>query len=90
MRWEYAMVWFETHNRNFTAAKVIYLTPQGPQSVDVEGSKGSVLLGKDSKKIADNAFREIARLGYEGWELVSVVTEGDHATYAFKRPLQVR
>jgi len=74
----------ETTNRNYTSARIIYLTPQGPQSVDIEGSKDLI---RNSKKIADNAFRDMARLGYEGWELVSTTSEANYGIYTFKRQL---
>ena len=83
-RWAYMMVWIETTNSNFTAARVMHLTPQGVQSVDVEGSKDFV---KNSRKIGNNAFTEVARLGSEGWELVSTMTDINHATFVFKREM---
>jgi len=83
-RWEYLILWCASSKGNFASGKTIYMTPQGIQSVATEGSGGFF---RQSRTIAEGIFTQMARLGVEGWELVSVATQDDYGMFTFKREM---
>ena len=72
-RWEYCTLFFDRYNKSLET-RLLLSGEVSSQSVD---------------KAASELYREIARLGQEGWELVHIDHEvGGYPnwTYHFKRP----